>query len=105
LRAGRTEFIVVAADELREDLVDAFGKTTPVTIAPPLEWLQRNGTERDLVVVPGGRNGALTTGRVVRQAALLGATVVVVADRESVGSTDIAAEGLGLVTTRRTTPD
>ena len=58
------------------------------------------GPASDLVVVPGGRNGALATGRIVRQAAALGATVLAAADRQSVTTAALAAEGLGVVTRR-----
>ena len=49
---------------------------------------------------PGGRNGALSTARLTRQAVLIGATVAVAADRESVTASALAAESLGVVTRR-----
>ena len=104
LRSTGAAFVVVAAAELQEDLAAIVGKATSIAIESPVEWLQHHGAATDVVVVPGGRNGALSTGRVTRQAAVLGATVVVAADQQSVGSNDRAAESLGLVTTRRSVP-
>ncbi len=52
------------------------------------------------MLVPGGRNGAIGTARITKQAVLVGATVVAAADRESVTTNALAAEGLGLVTSR-----
>ena len=95
------EFVVVAGDELREDLPAILGKHD-VVIAAPQQWVETNGRDTDVVIVPGGRNGALATARVTRQAALVGATVVAVADRRSVATNALAAEGLGLVTARTT---
>lgn len=94
------ELVVVAGDELRDDLVAILGKRGAVVSDSPHQWIQANGRDSDVVIVPGGRNGALATGRVTRQAVLAGATVVAVADRESVAANALAAEGLGLVTTR-----
>ena len=52
------------------------------------------------MVVPGGRNGAMATARATRQAVGVGATVVAAADRESVTTSELAAEGLAVVTRR-----
>lgn len=100
LRSSGTELVVVAAAELRDDLVAVLGHSTDVAIVTPQTWLASDGHASDVVVVPGGRNGALSTARITRQAVAVGATVVVVADRESVSSNALAAEGLGVVTRR-----
>jgi hypothetical protein len=103
LRSSGADLVVVAGDELRDDLVEIIGRATSVTIENPQTWIQRHGTGTDLVVVAAGRNGALGTARVTKQAALIGATVVAAADRESVATNVLAAEALGVVTTRGST--
>ena len=52
------------------------------------------------MIVPGGRNGALATARVTKQATLRGATIAVVADASAVSALDAAGQGLGLVAGR-----
>ena len=71
-----------------------------MTVENPVGWLERDGRPTDVVVVPGGRNGAMATARATRQAVGLGATVVAAADRESVTTSELAAEGLAVVTRR-----
>jgi Kef-type K+ transport system membrane component KefB len=94
------DLVVVAAEAPREDLVALFGRTARVVIENPVPWLSREGRPTDAVVVPGGRNGAMATARTTRQAVGLGATVVAAADRESVTTSELAAEGLAVVTRR-----
>jgi hypothetical protein len=53
-----------------------------------------------VVIVAGGHNGALGTARITKQAVNGGAAVIVAADRESVTTGALAAEGLGVVTVR-----
>jgi Kef-type K+ transport system membrane component KefB len=50
----------------------------------PVDWLRSECRRDDLVVVSGGRCGALSTARTARVAVAAGATVVSVADRASV---------------------
>jgi Kef-type K+ transport system membrane component KefB len=102
LRSLGDELVVVAGDELRGDLRALLGNDDTVITEQPLDWLRDNGVGTDLLIAPGGRNGALGTARITRLAAALGATVVVVADRESVTTSALAAEGLGVVGTRST---
>ncbi len=94
------DLVVVAAEAPRDDLATLIGRAARTVVEPPLEWLARDARAVDVVVVPGGRNGALATARHARQAVAAGATVVVAADRESVTSSELAAEGLGVVTRR-----
>jgi Kef-type K+ transport system membrane component KefB len=101
LQRSGLDLVVVAAAELRDDIAGTFsGRPATVHVEPPLAWLERMGRDRDLVVVPGGRNGALATARVTKVATSLGCTILVVADRESVTTSALAAEGLGVVTLR-----
>jgi hypothetical protein len=79
-RSSGGELVVVAAEDPREDLVAIFTGSANVVRDNPQNWLQREGRPTDLVVLPGGRNGALSTARLTRQAVLTGATVAV-ADR------------------------
>ena len=92
--------MVVAAGDPRGDLLAIVNGSANVVRGNPQSWLEREGRPTDLVVLPGGRNGALSTARLTRQAVLIGATVAVAADRESVTSSALAAEGLGVVTRR-----
>ena len=91
---------MIAADDPRDDLSAILERSANVVRDNPQTWLERDGRPTDVVVVPGGRNGALSTAKVTRQAALIGATVVVAADRESVTASALAAESLGVVTRR-----
>lgn len=97
-RLGRDRLVVVAADELSDQLRSVVG-AVEVIVGSPSEWLAEQAAASDMIVVPGGRNGALPTARFVKQAAALGCTVVVAADRESVSAASRAADGLGLVST------
>ncbi len=99
-RSTGSELVVVAADDPREDLVAILTGSATVVRRQPADWLEREGRSTDLVVLPGGRNGALSTARLTRQAVRIGATVAVAADRESVTTSELAAEGLGVVTRR-----
>ena len=99
-RSTGSELVVVAADDPREDLMTILTGSANVVRDNPQSWLEREGRPDDLVVLPGGRNGALSTARLTRQAVLIGATVAVAADRESVTTSALAAEGLGVVTRR-----
>ena len=99
LRRSGLEVIVVAATEPVELITSVLGDT-PCTVEPPQQWLEREGRPDDVIVVPGGRNGALATARTTKLATTKGCSILVVADRDSVSASDRAAEGLGLVTGR-----
>jgi Kef-type K+ transport system membrane component KefB len=100
LASSGMELLVVAAEQPRDDLVSLFGRAGRVIVENPVAWLTREGRPTDAVVVPGGRNGAMATARATRHAVGLGATVVAAADRESVTTSELAAEGLAVVTRR-----
>lgn len=59
-----------------------------VVHAEPDQWLAANAAASDVLVVPGGRNGAFATARLSKAAATIGATLAVIADRESVAVPD-----------------
>jgi hypothetical protein len=87
---------VVADGAARDGLFTPLADVT-VLDAVGAAWIESQGAESDLVLVPGGRNGALATARSTKQAARRGATVVVVADARSVAALDAAEQGLALV--------
>lgn len=97
--ARGSTLVVVAAAEPAAELA-AIWRDANVTVASPTEWLPANGAPTDLLVVPGGRNGALGTAKLTKAATAMGCSIAVVADRESVSASDRAAESLGIVTSR-----
>jgi hypothetical protein len=60
--------------------------------------VRSNARPDDLLVAPGGRNGALVTARISKLSVLAGSTFVVAADRESV----LAGDGIGIVGSSKT---
>jgi hypothetical protein len=101
LRTSGLRVTVVVDGDLDVRLLDPLPNATVVD-AVGAAWVEEHGTASDLIVVPGGRNGALATSRATKQAARRGATVAVVADARSVSALDAAEQGLGLVTSRGT---
>ena len=100
LRRAGTELVVVAGDEPRDDLAAILGGPPTVTVENPAAGWSAPVRPTDVVVVPGGRNGALATARVTRQAVAVGATVVA-RRRPRVGHHQRPGRrGLGLVTRR-----
>jgi hypothetical protein len=100
IRAARgTRLLVVAAEEPAEQLRTLW-RDAEVVVRSPQEWLAEAATPSDLLVMSGGRNGALGTARLTKAATALGCSMAIVADRASVSASDRAAEGLGLVTSR-----
>ncbi len=99
--AAGTELVVVAGDELREDLV-ARSSAGPPTVhrrATPGLARARRSRPPTSSSCPAAATAALATARVTKQAtSLVGATILVAADRESVTTNALAAEGLGVVT-------
>lgn len=75
---------VVAADleQATLHLGNGFSGADTAEEAPPA-WSQTNAGPGDLVILPGGRNGALATARAAKAATRQGATVAVVVDRAS----------------------
>jgi Kef-type K+ transport system membrane component KefB len=101
LRPGLT-FVAVAAADPDERLREVLGREVGPAVEDPLAWMRREGRPSDVVVIPGGRNGALASARLARHAIRSGATVVVVADPASVAAADRVAAGLNLVPRRAT---
>jgi len=90
--SGGGPLVVVAPGALQEELAAMLTRSERVA-ASPVEWVREHAAAGDLVVAPGGRNGALTTARVSKAAMLRGCGFAVAADRESVSLT----EQIGLV--------
>jgi hypothetical protein len=84
----------------RQQPIAEVWRDAEVVVRSPQEWLAEAATPSDLLVMPGGRNGALGTARLTKAATALGCSMAIVADRASVSASDRAAEGLGLVTSR-----
>ena len=89
--------LVVAEGDIEPGLLTPLGEV-PVEDASGTDWAEHQARANDIVVVPGGRNGAAAGARTARHAIGRGSTVVVVADAESIGVVNEAAEGLGVVT-------
>lgn len=96
LHAGGLPLVVEADDRLADVLAATLG--AEAKLVGNGEWLAANVTAGDLVVMPGGRNGALSTARTTRLVAAKGATILIATDRAAVSTTDLAAERLGLLT-------
>jgi Kef-type K+ transport system membrane component KefB len=98
--AGNGELVVLAGEEeLARQLLGPLAGSEQVRIVtePALTWVRSEVGPTDLVVVPGGRNGAIGTARLSKQASMRSATVLAVADRTSVTATERATAGLGVV--------
>jgi Kef-type K+ transport system membrane component KefB len=91
---------VVSAADPAASLVEIWKQADVVRVDSTHDWFAAEGRASDLLVAPGGRNGALATARLSKVATGVGATMVVVADRESVSSPSGRAEGLGIMATR-----
>lgn len=79
--------LVVTAAPLADSLSGPLAKAE-VVVANPGEWARDHARPDDVLVAPGGRNGALATARLSKAAMLAGCTFAVAADRESVAMTD-----------------
>ena len=93
------ELVIVADGEPVDGLLQGL-PTSRLVDSVGAAWVETEGRDTDLVIVPGGRNGALATARVTKQATLRGATIAVVADSSAVSALDAAGQGLGLVAGR-----
>ena len=96
LRSSGLPLVAVAATELNESLVSLVSHATAVEQSP-VEWIEEHALPTDVIVVPGGRNGAMSTARTTKAAALKGCSVVMVADRESVARPIQTVQGLRVV--------
>ena len=83
VRLGRGRSVTVVAPHTLAPELAAILDGVEVIEADPAQWI-RSGTNGPVtVVIPGGRNGALGSARLARDAAIGGATVITVADRAS----------------------
>jgi Kef-type K+ transport system membrane component KefB len=99
-RLAKTDvpLVVVAADETAaREIVSGAPEDTEFVTDSASDYVRDAVGETDIVVVPGGRNGSISTARVSRLAGALGATLLAVADRRSVSPLDRAGQGLGVV--------
>jgi Kef-type K+ transport system membrane component KefB len=99
LASSGLEPVVVTPDEaLAVALLDGVpaAKERTIIVADRASWVRSCGPA-DVIVVPGGRNGAIDTARTSKNATTVGATVVAVADRTSVTPLDRASTGLNVV--------
>lgn len=99
LAKGGALTVVCAADPAPV-LAEVWKTAEVVRVDNTQEWCASQGRATDALVVPGGRNGALATARLVKVASGVGATLVVVADRESVSSSGTLSDGLGIMPVR-----
>jgi hypothetical protein len=82
---GDTLTVVCGAD-LDAQLSDMFKQVDVVRVESTQAWCAAQGAATDLMVVPGGRNGALSTAKLTKTASGVGATVVAVADQQAVAA-------------------
>ncbi len=98
---GAGELLVVAAATPDDELAGIWQQATVVAIEHTSQWWEANGRPTDLVVVPGGRNGALSTARLAKAVSASGASLAVVADRTSVASSSSRDDQTGLLSITR----
>lgn len=94
--------VVVSAGTPHAELTDIWQQASVVTVEQTSHWWATEGRPTDLVVVPGGRNGALTTARLAKAISASGATLAVVADRQSVASPSGRDDRTGMLSIVRT---
>ena len=82
---GETLTVVCGAD-LDAQLSEMLKQVDVVRVESTQAWCAAQGAATDLMVVPGGRNGALSTAKLTKTASGVGATVVAVADRQAVAA-------------------
>ena len=106
LAASGLELVVVAPETAAvANLIASHGEhTAEIIAAARVDWLREHASGADVVVMPGGRNGAIDTARSSKTAGIAGATVVAVADRTSVSPVDRVGSGLSLVGVRGRQP-
>ena len=96
-----TELVVVTAATPDAELSGIWQQATVERVDQTTQWWARNGRSTDLVVVPGGRNGALATARLAKAVAASRASLAVVADRQSVASPSVRDDRTGLLSMAR----
>jgi hypothetical protein len=97
LRASGLDALVVAGAEVAERLVTPLANA-PVERGDTRTWPAEGARPEDIVVIPGGRNGAAAAAKAAAAAERVGATVVAVADADALSPASTAADGLGIVT-------
>jgi Kef-type K+ transport system membrane component KefB len=98
---GTGELLVVAAGTPDDELAGIWQQASVVAVEHTTQWWEANGRPTDLVVVPGGRNGALSTARLAKAVSASGASLAVVADRTSVASSSSRDDQTGLLSITR----
>ena len=96
-----SELVVVAAAEPDAELSDIWQQATVERVEHATHWWAANGRPSDLVVVPGGRNGALATARLAKAVTAGQASLAVVADRQSVSSPSGRDDRTGILSMAR----
>jgi nucleotide-binding universal stress UspA family protein len=97
LRTSGLGALVVAGADVAEGLL-AGGHGVPVERADVRTWPRDGARPEDLVVVPGGRNGAAIVASAVAEAERAGSTVIAIADADALSVASTAADALGIVT-------
>ena len=98
LRTSGLALVVVAGGPAADGLLSPLGSVPVEAPADIAAWLAAHLAADDVVVVPGGRNGASATAAAVAAAEANGSTVVAVADTDALAVATAAAESLGVVT-------
>ena len=98
LRTSGLALVVVAGGPVAVGLLAPLGSVPVESSADVGSWLAGHLEAQDVVVVPGGRNGATATARAVAAAEAKDSTVVAVADGDALAIATTAAESLGIVT-------
>jgi Kef-type K+ transport system membrane component KefB len=99
LRSKDMPLVVVVTAGLHPNLaVDLPDDAQVVEVDDALAWFRANGGPADEMILPGGRQGTLATGRLLRLAGSTGSTVLVATDPDSAAVGRRAADSLGLVT-------
>ena len=93
--------VVVAAATPAAELGGIWEQATVVPVEHTTSWWATEGRPTDLVVVPGGRNGALATARLAKAVTASGASLAVVADRTSVAAPGIRDDRTGMLSMAR----
>jgi hypothetical protein len=101
LSADSGPVVVVAAGTPTGELTEIWQQATLVTVDQTSQWWAAHGRPSDLVVIPGGRNGALAAARLAKAVTTGGASLAVVADRQSVASPSDRDDRTGMVSTVR----
>jgi Kef-type K+ transport system membrane component KefB len=97
LRASGLPVVVVAGGMPAADLLTPLGEPT-VEQTDIAAWSAASAAPEDVLVVPGGHNGAQATATAVAQGESKGSTVIAITDADALSRRVTAAETLGIVT-------